>query len=700
MAGKEMDYLNVLKALDEIPFGVGRKLLVDFLQGKAKNESIARNRLDKKQSFGSLAYSDDEIGQMIDSLVLNGMIQTTSVSGNKFWKVMELSVKGKHELENPSLYKRKLAFNFRETESVVTDKEKMLFDAFRDFMSKYNDAQKKAIVSAKESILCLAGAGSGKTTVLTKRIEFLVRYRSVPPEKILAITFTRKARQEMLARLEKAGGMDGVMVETFNSFCEKILKVHNNIAYDRSVRVINYSEKISLANKALDMLKLDMRQAINLYFSEAQQRSKTDEQLASIFVNDCFFIRDYFKSKGKAVSEDAFESGDADKKSVKMIVSVCNYIEAYMRKNGLRDFSDQLLDAMSLFRKNPELVPKFDHVLIDEYQDVNSTQINLVDILAPPNLFCVGDPRQSIYGWRGSDVRYILNFEEKYPGSEIITLADNYRSTGHIVSLINDSIRSMGLADLKAAVGGEKDTKLLSFDSEQSEFSFVVQQIIESRLPRKEIFVLARTNRQLSELSSMMRLRGISHVVRSDEVRSSVVAGKGDVTLATVHAIKGLEAELVFLIGCTGINFPCKGSEHPIIDMVKVEEYDKEEEERRLFYVAMSRAKKSLCMTYAGKKPTGFITDKMLGSLEEREIKVKPLASETKSRDVITRLKEWRRELSRQNSVPAYMILNDRTIEELARELPLNTEELEGIYGLGPHKIMKYGEEIIRIMNE
>jgi len=702
--GKNLDYLFVLKALNEIPFGVGKKLLMDFLQGDRKNKSIVRNKLHLRKNFGSLAYEKDELTSMINNLILNDMIKINSVNKNKRWKMMELSVKGKKEIENPSLYKRKLSFNFRDTETEITEEDKKLFNYYSDFLSKFNDEQKKAITSSNTHTLCIAGAGSGKTTVLTKRIEFMIRYHSVDPGKILAITFTRKARQEMMARLSKLGYQNQLMVETFNSFCEKILRQHNHLVYDKPVRVISYKDKIIMINRALSKINIDMSKAVDLYFSEAQRKGKTEEQLANIFRNDCFFIRDYFKFKNKKILESSFEtSGIKHEKSVKLVIGVCNYIEAYMRRYGLRDFADQLLDTLRFFEKHEELIPRFDHVLIDEYQDVNSTQIKLVDILLPENLFCVGDPRQSIYGWRGSDIRYILNFEEKYPNCEIITLTKNYRSTSHIVDLINISIKNMQLADLESSNGGEKDINLLKFKSEDEEFRFVIQKIEESDIPRDEIFVLARTNRQLSELSQPMKARGIKHVVRSDEMRKSVIARKNEVTLSTIHAIKGMEAKMVFVVGCNGINFPCKGSEHPVIEMVKVDEYDKEEEERRLFYVAMSRAKNSLYLTYSGNKSTYFISKNMKKMIEEKEITLQQKdnveTSMVLSKDVTTRLKEWRRHLSKEQDVPAYIIMPDRTLIDIAQKMPLKSDELEDIHGLGTARITKYGEEILKIVN-
>ncbi|MFC1751204.1 3'-5' exonuclease, partial [Pseudomonadota bacterium] len=293
----------------------------------------------------------------------------------------------------------------------------------------------------------------------------------------------------------------------------------------------------------------------------------------------------------------------------------------------------------------------------------------------------------------GSDIKYILSFEEKYSGSEVISLTKNYRSTKPIVDLVNKSISSMKLPDLEAFNKGEKDIKLVKFANEDSEFEFVVQGILNSDLPRKEIFVLARTNKQLNELSRKLKQREIDHIIRSEEQRRNVIAEEDQITLATVHAIKGMEAEVVFLIGASGVNFPCKGSEHPVIEMVKVDEYDKEEEERRLFYVAMSRAKKSLYISYNGKKPTRFFTSEMNEMISGK--KDFDLAA---SGSLVKRLKDWRNGIAVQLGVPAYMVLHDRSLIDISVRQPLTKAELENIHGLGPSKIMKYGSDILDIV--
>jgi len=170
----------------------------------------------------------------------------------------------------------------------------------------------------------------------------------------------------------------------------------------------------------------------------------------------------------------------------------------------------------------------------------------------------------------------------------------------------------MKLPDLENHKEGEKNIKLLNFDSEEKEFNFVVNEILRLNLPREEVFVLARTNRQIAELTNLMKQKQIQIIVKTDEINNPVYDKKGHVTLATIHAIKGLEAKAVFVVGVNEMNFPCKASDHPVIEMIKMEEYDKEEEEKRLFYVAISRAKQRLYLTYSGKKVSYFVNDEMM----------------------------------------------------------------------------------------
>lgn len=689
---KETDYIIVLKAVKELPFNVGKKLLIDFLRGNDDHPSISNNRLDLLHTFGEMSYSEEELEEIIESLLREGYLEYGTVQQNKFWKVIKLSLKGMKELKDPkrnSTPSKNISKRIKENKTEITEQDKILFKEFDFFLQKYNDEQKKAITSTSEKIICIAGAGSGKTSVLTKRIEFLIKFRAVKQSKILAITFTKKAKEEMIRRLQKEN-INDVRIETFNSFCEKILNLHEKKIYGKPVKVMSYKDKILSVRKALHELGIGAEKAIKTYFSDAQIRIKTQDQLTLAFVNDVFMVLDYLKSKGKSFEE--LKNPDInDKDSADLLYKLCTHIDSEMKEQGFRDYTDQMLDSIKFFKEKEEFIPKFEHILVDEYQDVNSIQIELLDILSSKNLFCVGDPRQSIFGWRGSDIKYILNFTEKYPDSEIITLTKNYRSTKFIVDLMNKSIKKMNLPDLESSLDGIKDIRLINFDGENTEYEFVSQRILHSEIPREEIFVLSRTNKQLKEISEILNQHEIKHILKNEEVNRTVEAKKGEVTVATVHAIKGLEAKMVFVVGCNSLNFPCKTSEHPATEIIKIDEYDKEEEERRLFYVAISRAMNSLYITYTGKNPSYFITDDMRKSISSK--------GEHKDISVEQRLREWRLNKSKLEGVPPYIIMKDETINELGDKMPLTKPELNDIKGLGPARINRFGKEILEIIN-
>jgi superfamily I DNA/RNA helicase len=608
------DYLFILRSLNEIPFPLGKKLLVDFLIGDMNNKSILKNNLYDLHNFGSLEYlTSFKIESHIEELIQKGMIDLSSSTFNKFIKVLSISRKGQNELLDPNLNSKKISGKYNDVETEINDQEIQSFKELGDFLEGFNLEQKKAIVSQKEKILCVAGAGSGKTTVLTKRIQFLNKYEKIRGEQILAITFTRKAKEEMQKRLEKLGIR--AVVETFNSFCEKILLKNGGRIYRRRMRVAGYQDKMIGLLRALDNLNIGLEIAIEKYFSLAQRRNKNSYQLQNMLMNDCFSVLDFTKIAHKNILVSNNLEGK-DFENAKLISDIVKFLEKHMAMNNLRTYADQVNDAISFFKMYPKLIPNFKHILVDEYQDVNSQQIELLSLLNSDGLFCVGDPRQSIFGWRGSDVNYILDFNKRYVNSETINLKKNYRSNSHVVKFMNESIKEMKMPDLEYHFESEKHLKLCKFNEELSEFQYITKEILNTEIPFEDIFVLARTNRQLNELGEIFKKNKIPHVLKNDDAKE-VILKEGEVVLATIHSIKGLEAELVFVVGCTPNNFPCRAVEHPVMELVKMYEYDKEEEERRLFYVAISRAKNKLYLTYSGKRHTYFINEEMQKDLDK-----------------------------------------------------------------------------------
>lgn len=650
----------VLSALKELPFPVGKRLLADILIGEANNESIQRNKLQKLESFGILSYTQQEANALINGMIATGALRYESLENKSFLKVITAGTK----VENP--YKK----------SEITPEDKELFKQFDFFLNKYDEEQKKAIISPKKHILCIAGAGSGKTTTLVKRIEFLTQFRGILPEKVLAITFTRKAKEEMEKRL----GTLPIQIETFNSFCERQLRKYNNLAYDKPVSVITFSEKIHLVQQALKQENTTFDEATTAYFSKTQLRQKTPERLRLSFVNECFSILDLFKNANAPLED--FTKDCEDKTTAKLVYNICKFLEAKMKELGKRDFTDQLIDAVNLFQNHPNTIPKYDHILIDEYQDINAIQALLIDVLNPNNLFCVGDPRQSIYGWRGSRIRHIMSFQEKYTDGEVITLTTNYRSCKHIVETANQLITSLNLPNLNAKNEYASIRELKEFGKESDEQQYILEQATQNN----DLFIVARTNKTLNKLSELLKSRSIAHTIRSEEGENNIGLTP-TLTLATVHAVKGLEAEHVIIAQCNSANFPCKASDHPIIDAIRFEDYDRQAEELRLLYVALTRAKKRLTITYVGNLSPFLST-----SIQ------KQFSLQIPKKDTYTQLKDWRNNLAEQQKIPPYFIMHDATLQAIASQKPSSLFELEQIGGLGPVKLQKYGNTLLDIV--
>src|SRR3989344_369115 len=327
---KSKDYLIILKTLKEIPFFVGKNLLIDFLKGNTKNKSIKKNRLYALSNFGMIIESEEYITKIIDNLISNKFIETAKSQRNKFLRIIRITTKGELEIKNPKFHEKKIKNHIENYDTIITEEEIKIFNELKDFLQKYDDFQKKAIISKNSKILCIAGAGSGKTTVLIKRIEFLVKYKSIKPEKILAVTFTRKAKEEMQRRLNELN--------------------------------INNGNKAMAISMALNKSGFKLSEAINLYFTENQKRNKTKEDLSNLFMNDCFFIIDYFKIKNKELYDFSIEVDLKNKKSARMINEVCKHLTEYMKFNGLRNYTDQMIDAINFLKKSKEHIPEFEYI--------------------------------------------------------------------------------------------------------------------------------------------------------------------------------------------------------------------------------------------------------------------------------------------------------------------------------------------------
>jgi superfamily I DNA/RNA helicase len=707
-ARKHRDHLPALRAIEEVPFGMGQKLLIEHLRG-VRNAKTAKLRLDRYLTNGELGgYQEEELKKLLHVLERKGFLDIQVEKG--LYPIYVLTQQGRDELSNPTMElaingladpdeERLLMGNPFTAPTTLTDPERSLCTALHDFFPHFNEGQRKAVISSSKKILCVAGAGSGKTSVLTSRIAFLVRYRSVPPERILAITFTRKARHEMEERLKRILPGQPITVETFNSFCEKVLQRHGDEAlYEQETRMAGPREQIHLLIETLKRHDHTQGSITDLYFTKRQLHAKDPKTLFFSFAYDFHSLVDKLRltnTTTKALRSQIRNDGEHARLATLLLEMADTYL-SLMRQEGLRDYTDQLLDAIALFRKHPELIPSFQHVLVDEYQDVNDAQVTLLDLLAPDSLFAVGDPRQSIYGWRGSKVEHILDLPRK--GAEVIALTTNYRSAKRIVDLCNGVAKKTGYHDLSSAREHEGVVTLRSFPSEEEQAAAIASEAARYQGDRKDIFVLARTHKALEKVQEAFDAKGLQYLLRTDELkRMGQEPQSGQATLATVHAIKGMEAPLVYLVAANAANFPCKASDHPVMELYNIEEgYDGYAEELRVLYVALSRAKDELHISYTGTL-TPFIPEETVKVFRAAKPTV-PAKKAAGQSAALLALRQWRYQKAKEKGVPAYVICSDATLEALLLHRPATTEALQGITGLGPTRIQDYGEEMIDLL--
>jgi superfamily I DNA/RNA helicase len=522
-----------------------------------------------------------------------------------------------------------------------TNQEISELKAHHEFFEKLDDDQKKTVLLQDKRILCIAGAGSGKTTVLTKRIEYLIKHRGVDSKNILAITFTRRAAHEMKTRLKNI--VDNSTITTFNSFCESNLIEHEHLYYNMPQRVISYIEARKLLFDCFRECNLSIYDFMIQYFDVKNiEREYEDEYISDLF-NDILSIVDYLKNENllpdSLLTNSKLQHDYEHRTIIEMFyVIISKYINK-MKYLGLRDYSDQVLHFYNLISLNEslkkQLQRRYKYIFIDEYQDVNTIQVKLIDELLcdDTHLFVVGDPRQSIFGFRGSNIDYIVNFSKRYRNSNTVILSTNYRSAKNIVALANESIKEMSIVSQHSDKKESDKLFLIECVDEEKESEFVasyIKRIIsdktnkDNQIDPKEIFILARTNAQLDLIEKYVKEKEIAYIKRSVEKMEMSFAKSGEITISTIHAIKGLEAKVVFVIGLVSGLFPSKAKDKQILSIMK-ENYNSEslDEETRLFYVALTRAKEQLYLTYYSsknskkKQKSSFLTKEVIKFLKQ-----------------------------------------------------------------------------------
>ena len=370
-----------------------------------------------------------------------------------------------------------------------------------DLLNGLNDRQKEAVEYLDGPLLILAGAGSGKTRVLTYKIAYLLEKKIVKPWEILAITFTNKAAKEMKERVEGLVGAEAqdMWLGTFHSVCVRILKREIELlGYSRDFNIFDEIDKDKVIKEVMKKLNIDDKiyptGLIKAEISKAKEVMKDDKQYA----------------------KDA--QGDFRKEE---IAKVYTMYQQTLRTNNSIDFDDIIMLTVQLFLEHPDRLAyyqeKYKYVLVDEYQDTNKTQFLLISLLTAGtgNICVVGDESQSIYGFRGADITNILNFEKEFPSAKIIKLEENYRSTKNILNAANEVIKNNSSKIDKVLWTQNKEGEKINYktlNNEYEEVEYVVETIDD--LCRKEnkkysdFAVLFRTNAQARVLEEVFMRTG------------------------------------------------------------------------------------------------------------------------------------------------------------------------------------------------
>ena len=607
-----------------------------------------------------------------------------------------------------------------------------------------NDEQRRAVVAVRGPVCILAGAGSGKTTTITRRIANQVATGTFRPDQILAVTFTDKAAGEMRARLGRLG-VSGVAARTFHSAA--LAQLHH-FAPGRVGQI--------LASKALLLRQIGNTLPAPYKFRPAGDLATEIEW-----------------AKNRRLTPETYQRELGDHQPpIPADLAYCVFYEYEKRKegSGAVDFEDLLELAIRLYDDDEAALMTFRDryraFTVDEYQDVNVLQQTLLErwLGSSDELCAVGDDYQSIYGFTGASPEHLLGLPERFPHAQVIRLEQNYRSTPQILELANRLVPRLGGSEkvLRATRPAGPAPELAPCVDPEAQCAALVARaraLHAEGIAYEEMAILFRLNSRSAELESALAeadipfqgasllardaARGLLKVLRRRGVEPAATAvraaaaqqgwveqpqsGLGEreqtrqndlaflvrlaeafedgeaevlaflamlearfgshgndrrgIHLLTYHRAKGLEFDAVFLPRLEDKELPARQAKTPA----------QLAEERRLLYVGLTRARKHLLVTWAG-KPSPF--------LAELGVEAPPPRRAPEPDDpVYAALKAWRRERSKSDDVPAYVVFHNSTLEEIATRGPSSLAELASVPGVGPTKIERYGPDVLAVLS-
>ena len=369
-----------------------------------------------------------------------------------------------------------------------------------------NDRQREAVLQTEGPVLILAGAGSGKTRVLTQRIAYLIEEKKVNPWNILAITFTNKAAGEMRERVDAIVGFgaESIWVSTFHSMCVRILRRYiDRLGFDTNFTIYDTDDSKSVMKEICKRLNIDTK----IYKERA-------------------LLAEISSAKDELVSPEEYSLNTMGDFSKRRTAEAYREYQDTLKKNNALDFDDLIVKTVELFRMNPDVLDsyqeRFRYISVDEYQDTNTAQFELVRLLSQKyrNLCVVGDDDQSIYKFRGANIRNILDFEKVFPEAAVVKLEQNYRSTQTILDAANAVIRNNTARKDKRLWTDQKEGEKVHFrrfETAYEEAEFIASDIVQKKkrygAQYRDFAVLYRTNAQSRLLEERFILEGIPYDV-------------------------------------------------------------------------------------------------------------------------------------------------------------------------------------------
>lgn len=641
--------------------------------------------------------------------------------------------------------------------------------------------QSEAAQAVRGPVCILAGAGTGKTRAITHRIAYAVATGAVPPEAVLAVTFTARAAGELRTRL-RALGANGVQARTFHA---------------AALRQLSYFAPQILGGPMPEVAGNPIR-----WVSQAANRLRlrTDKTELRDLASEIDWAKSSLVSPGEYVTAAARVNRGISLTPAKVAEVYAGYEEA-KRRNDEIDFSDLLLIMAGALEELPDVArvvrAQYRYFVIDEYQDVSPVQQRLLDAWVGDrrDLCVVGDANQTIYSFAGAKPSYLLEFADRYPDATVVRLERDYRSTPQIVELANSLMsgaQQRGAGHLRL-IGQRPDGPKPTFaehDDEVAEAAAVAstaKRLIAEGTPAAEIAILFRINAQSEVYEQALTDAGISYVLRGGErfferaeVRQALVLLRGaaraddgsvplpqsvaevlssvgwnlehpppggaarerweslaalvnlaeqfvtelpearldefnadleqraasqhaptvqGVTLASLHSAKGLEWDAVFLVGVTDQTIPIQ---HATTQ-------EQLAEERRLFYVGITRARQRLMLSWAlarnpgqarRRKPSRFLDGLRPGAGTRqagipKRAKVVPQSEDAAA---FGRLRTWRKKQAEAQGVPAYVVFSDATLVAIANRAPSDDTELAQVPGVGPTKLERYAEPVLAVL--